>query len=343
MKVTERYQGYLELTPAEQYFFLLETLWIDVDWQTLQKATYSYRRQEYSMASVWSQLMKCKADETLDIQSEDSILCNELGNWGYFLWYFSYFGFWNFTCNEEELKLSRRNINATTLTPTAFGIAIAPILYKYRDYLDWNKYNLRRDGLTSFEVLDQLIGIAKQQGFNIKGYQELVHARREGLDEPFFKAFVPMVGSEELKQTLLKEEQTFFEGTYTFKVSLTRGIWRKIELAAKHSLDDLHTAIQEAFDFNNDHLYSFFMDNKKWSYDRYTSPNDEEGPFADEVALGELQLFTGKTFLYLFDYGDEWEFRVEMEEISSNKPLPLKPQIVSQKGEAPPQYNKWWF
>jgi len=34
----------------------------------------------------------------------------------------------------------------------------------------------------------------------------------------------------------------------------------------------LHLAIQEAFEFDDDHLYSFFMDNKKWSHDRYEYP-----------------------------------------------------------------------
>ena len=63
-----------------------------------------------------------------------------------------------------------------------------------------------------------------------------------------------------------------------------------------------------------------------------------EGPHADKVTIGELGLYPGKTFLYLFDYGDEWEFKVEVEEISSDKPLPLKPKLVGKRGEAPDQY-----
>jgi len=63
-----------------------------------------------------------------------------------------------------------------------------------------------------------------------------------------------------------------------------------------------------------------------------------EGPHADKVTIGELGLYPGKTFLYLFDYGDEWEFKVEVEEISSDKPVPLKPKLVGKRGEAPDQY-----
>ncbi|KJR47270.1 hypothetical protein UF75_2351 [Desulfosporosinus sp. I2] len=43
-------------------------------------------------------------------------------------------------------------------------------------------------------------------------------------------------------------------------------------------------------------MYSFFMDNKKWSHDRYESPLDE-GPHADEVTIGELGLYPGKRTL----------------------------------------------
>ena len=32
LKVSERYEEYLSLTMSEQYFYLLETLWIDADW-----------------------------------------------------------------------------------------------------------------------------------------------------------------------------------------------------------------------------------------------------------------------------------------------------------------------
>jgi len=36
--------------------------------------------------------------------------------------------------------------------------------------------------------------------------------------------------------------------------------------------------------------------------------------------------YKGETFLYLIDYGDEWEFKVEVEEINTDKPLPQIPR-----------------
>ena len=65
--------------------------------------------------------------------------------------------------------------------------------------------------------------------------------------------------------------------TYTFHVSIpgTGRVWRKIEVAEGQTLDDLHWAIQEAFDFDGDHLYSFFMSGKAWDRSsEYSLPED---------------------------------------------------------------------
>ena len=65
--------------------------------------------------------------------------------------------------------------------------------------------------------------------------------------------------------------------TYTFHVNLpgTGRVWRKIELTEAQTLQDLHNAIQDAFDFGDDHLYSFFMSGKAWDRSsEYTLPED---------------------------------------------------------------------
>jgi hypothetical protein len=54
--------------------------------------------------------------------------------------------------------------------------------------------------------------------------------------------------------------------SYTFHVSLpgTGRTWRKLELRVDQTLHDLHLAIQDAFDWDNDHLYAFYMSGKAW-------------------------------------------------------------------------------
>lgn len=340
LKVSERYEQYLNMTMTEQYFYLLETLWIDADWRALQKATYGRGPNNgRNISFVWQEMAQSKAGKMLNIKDPSSSWHKRLWDWGYFLWYFTYFGFWQFTPDEEAVKVSRRQIEAATLTLTEFGVDLALMLFQYRDYLDWNRVNIRNDGRTSQDVLDMLIHPIQSMGKKPQDFAEVAKARQESLREPFYQAFVSLAAPGELSRTLPREQQDFLGGTYLIKVSVSRGIWRKIEMAAKHNLHEMHLIIQKAFDFDDDHLYCFFMDNQKWSYDRYASPLDDEGPYADEVTLGKLGLFSGKTFLYLFDYGDEWNFKVEVEEINPNKPLPLIPQIVAKRGTAPDQYG----
>jgi hypothetical protein len=124
------------------------------------------------------------------------------------------------------------------------------------------------------------------------------------------------------------------DGTYIFKVSLSNKLWRKIKVSANHTLLNLHYAIQEAYHFDADHLYSFFMDGERWSDEKFTSPYYEEGPHADEVRIGKLGLYEGQDFLYLSDYGDEWLFRVELK-IHTEDPKPQKTQIIEEKGGRP--------
>ena len=150
--------------------------------------------------------------------------------------------------------------------------------------------------------------------------------------------------------------------TYIFKVKLKhdKRIWRKIEILGSQTLDDLHMAIQEAFDFDADHLYSFFMSGKAWddSAFEYYHPEADGGPLekrmrtmltqirgsqpqprlpATSVRIESLNLKPKQKFLYLFDYGDEWHFEVELlKERHSEKAL--YPRIIDTRGEAPQQY-----
>lgn len=75
--------------------------------------------------------------------------------------------------------------------------------------------------------------------------------------------------------------------TYTFHISLPGygRVWRKVEMAAEQTLQELHWAIQDAFDFDDDHLYSFFLSGKAWDQaTEYRLPEgvDPWGLFSDD-------------------------------------------------------------
>ena len=151
---------------------------------------------------------------------------------------------------------------------------------------------------------------------------------------------------------------------FIFKVKLKhdRRIWRMIEVLGGQTLHDLHGAIQEAYGFDDDHLYSYFMSGKAWDLSDYeyfhpdAAPQNEvevrmrvmaakiRGRYpeprlpATEVMVQSLSLKQKQRFLYLFDYGDGWQFEVEYvgEGVSEDV---VYPRIVGSRGESPRQYS----
>jgi len=141
---------------------------------------------------------------------------------------------------------------------------------------------------------------------------------------------------------------------YVFKVELIsmfvrqkdfewdkNGIWRIIEIKGDQTLSDFHMAIQNAFNWDNDHMYSFFLSNKKW--DRMTeysgNPIEAEG---DDLEIRDMGLRVSKKIKYLFDYGDELEHEIQLKRIMEEPDLTiLYPRIIKENGTAPLQYGDY--
>jgi hypothetical protein len=122
--------------------------------------------------------------------------------------------------------------------------------------------------------------------------------------------------------------------------------FRILAMAEEFTLYGLAEAIVDSFDFDFDHVFGFYDNIKKW-------PNSKEGYelFAD---IGEESKFKGvkgtrvnkvfdkvkKKMLFLFDYGDEWHFIVELKGIELAQEGEEYPFVVESVGDAPPQYGK---
>ncbi|MEW6045353.1 MAG: plasmid pRiA4b ORF-3 family protein, partial [Bacillota bacterium] len=126
-----------------------------------------------------------------------------------------------------------------------------------------------------------------------------------------------------------------------FKVELRHyGVYRVIDVPGDGTLHDLHGAIQQAFGWDDDHLYAFFMDRKGWrSKDRYESPYSDRSPSASAAVIEELKLRTGKKIEYLFDFGDEWWHDVEVVGRFPRVAGVRYPRVVEAVGDPPPQYG----
>ena len=129
--------------------------------------------------------------------------------------------------------------------------------------------------------------------------------------------------------------------TFTLRVNhrALPQVWRDIEIAEDQTLEDLHPAIQRAYDWSDDHLYSFFMSGQ--AMDRQTeigSPWSDTYQHTHEIEIGNLGLKVGQKFLYYFDYGDSHEFDVQMLRTDPSAPLRKYPRVVARQGQVPPQY-----
>jgi tetratricopeptide (TPR) repeat protein len=129
---------------------------------------------------------------------------------------------------------------------------------------------------------------------------------------------------------------------YTFKVALkgVPGIWRKIEIKGNQTLHDLHESIFDAFERYDEHLYAFFLSNKIWDKEsEYGLPSEDSyARDATRTRIDKLGLALKQKFLYVFDFGDQWEHTITLVNIKEEKPTGDYPRVTDSKGEAPPQY-----
>jgi hypothetical protein len=154
--------------------------------------------------------------------------------------------------------------------------------------------------------------------------------------QPIFAPYVP-----QWQHTLERPSWSFREGRYVFKVVLGRGLWRRIAIDAEEPLDTLASEILSAYKFDHDHLYEFFYRDPLGVEESVKHPYIDEGPWADEVRVGDMPLLVGQTMVYLFDFGDQWRFNVTLERIDPPGKSPREPAVVDARGEAPEQYPRW--
>lgn len=132
-------------------------------------------------------------------------------------------------------------------------------------------------------------------------------------------------------------------GSYVISVSIATGCYRHIQISASATLFRLHQVILKAFEFDDDHMHAFFMDNKRWSdWDCFVSSKSEPADrLTKRYSLQKAGLTKGKKFLYLFDFGDEWVFQCKvLRELEDQTDVPC---VIRCVGEAPKQYpdDEW--
>ncbi|GAB2469349.1 plasmid pRiA4b ORF-3 family protein [Xylanimonas ulmi] len=117
------------------------------------------------------------------------------------------------------------------------------------------------------------------------------------------------------------------------RVDLNRAkppIWRRLDLRSDLTLDVVHDVLQDAFGWTDSHLHSFWLSAETYDHaaERYLCPYDvEEGDLEnledddgarfpeEQIRLDEALAAPGDALAYLYDYGDNWDLTLRLEQV----------------------------
>jgi hypothetical protein len=137
--------------------------------------------------------------------------------------------------------------------------------------------------------------------------------------------------------------------TFIFRAALQdrASIYRDIELDPAKSLSMLAEAIVSSFDFDFDHAFGFYagltpakMHETFPKYELFADLGDADPRVLGvrKTRISQASPEVGHTMLFLFDYGDDWLFRVTLRTIGKKSAKARYPRIVATRGAAPAQY-----
>lgn len=134
--------------------------------------------------------------------------------------------------------------------------------------------------------------------------------------------------------------------TLIFRASLEPKVYRDFEIANTSTLYALAQAIIASFEFDFDHAFGFYSKLKGNIYDspvRYElfvdmGESDDGARSVKRTRVADAFPSTGSRMRFLFDYGDEWVFLVELVNRKPKEPKVKLPRLLLSSGEAPEQY-----
>ena len=110
-------------------------------------------------------------------------------------------------------------------------------------------------------------------------------------------------------------------------------VWRRVLVPADVTLGDLHEVIQVAMGWDNYHMHLFSVGGQD-----YGSPDPELGHASDRnVLLSQVLSGPGDRLGYTYDFGDDWEHDIVLEEARTAVPEETYLSCVAGKGACPPE------
>ena len=106
-----------------------------------------------------------------------------------------------------------------------------------------------------------------------------------------------------------------------------------IEVEENMVFQKLHAYIQEVVEFDDDHMYEFYIGK---------NPRNRSNIININSKLNEVYPLVGYKIYYLFDFGDCWLFQIKKSRKKLQKEVGVDyPRLVKSVGENPEQYPEY--
>lgn len=110
-------------------------------------------------------------------------------------------------------------------------------------------------------------------------------------------------------------------------------IWRRLQVRGDIALRELHTVLQVAFNWDSSHLYAFDT-----AYGQFGIPDRTRGVRSDaKVTLEQVAARPGTKLTYTYDFGDDWEHLITVEDVGPCEDASIYPRCVGGRRKAPPE------
>jgi hypothetical protein len=305
---TSKLKEFIELNIYEKYVFLLECFWC--------KYGFEEKIRGYELIEFYGLIYRIGK-----VKTGTEVLDNILGYGSCFFSSCAVYSNILRILGLVELEFidnvkNKYDKSIESIVPTELGIEICSVL--------------TTEAIDYFDVDDDVIELIKER-FKIKKHTET---------KSFFEIISGVFEEGIVEKTIDTKVELNRKGTYILKISLSKSIWRIVKLSHKETFHNLHNVIQEAFDFDNDHMYGFykgasFRNGKEFYLGNPMGASEEYC----ELCIEEANIIKGQQFAYIFDFGDMWEFKIQVMDFIENEEFDVLPEIIEMKGESPDQYE----
>jgi Plasmid pRiA4b ORF-3-like protein len=111
-------------------------------------------------------------------------------------------------------------------------------------------------------------------------------------------------------------------------------IWRRVAVRTSMNLMALHKVIQATMGWLDYHLWEFAVDERKYGMPDPDRPHVKNGATTQLAAI----LASGRTeFDYVYDFGDNWEHRITVEQTGKAETGVKYPQFLGGERRCPPE------